>query len=237
MKFFLIDQANVKTLIPMELMASSLEALSEESSGQLPQHVKTVLIIKDGVGDISTEGHQPFLIRDAFSHKSTRHSLVCINQANSAGHFLSGDKAVHYRTDNVGDISFGDAPVPVRNQAQNHSDAFIAWLAEGRRGLSSDFMAKTLLGFPRDAEYAYPHDAADFRRCYLFLEAVPEAREHLDKMQSTGPEWRELMKNWPELEELYREECELERAQKLYQKIKAILPDTLGLTEKPSFSM
>ncbi len=92
-----------------------------------------------------------------------------------------------------------------------------AWLASDDTGLSSRFMAHICAGGPGGDHYGhYPHDPSDFGRCLGFLEAVPEARENLDKLRQYGPEWGNYVATWAELERLYREEFPTGSAPKLY---------------------
>lgn len=81
------------------------------------------------------------------------------------------------------------------------SPAARAWLAQGERGLSSEAMFQHLTGFDANrkrslSHTAYPHDAADFRRCRLLLEQVPELTPRLGEMASLSREWAQLVKQW-----------------------------------------
>lgn len=84
------------------------------------------------------------------------------------------------------------------------------WFANGERGVSSEAMARAVAGQAPKAIWAkygnYPHDEHDFRRCVAFLDAVPQAREHLDRVARLSPTWKRLVACWAELESLFRQQ-------------------------------
>lgn len=77
------------------------------------------------------------------------------------------------------------------------------WLASDDTGMSSLFMASKLTGM-FEAEYAYPHDPADFGRCLRLVEAVPELESKIRDMSQHGKEWAVVAANWHEWAEVYR---------------------------------
>lgn len=82
-------------------------------------------------------------------------------------------------------------------------DKILEWFVTGARGISSEAIACTVVGLkPRFA--CHPIDQHDFKRCVMFLDAVPEARKHLDKVAMLSKTWAILVENWDELETLYR---------------------------------
>lgn len=93
------------------------------------------------------------------------------------------------------------------------------WLASDKTGLSSLFMAFTLVKRAPHAQYAHPHDPGDFGRCLGLLEACPELRAELPKMAEASPVWAALVREWDQLEALYREELPTGRASKLYDRM------------------
>ena len=102
--------------------------------------------------------------------------------------------------------------------------AAMAWLRNGRRGQSSEVMCKTLTGQSdglRPEAINHPLDGDDFKRCSLFLAAVPQARAELDKMTPVSPQWAALVPGWDELEALLKKED----WKGLNQKMKELLPD------------
>jgi hypothetical protein len=76
------------------------------------------------------------------------------------------------------------------------------WFMTGEVGSSSKAMAACIAGF--DGGTNHPLDPDDFRRCVLFLNAVPEARKHLDKVRRLSREWNALICHWGEIEKVYK---------------------------------
>jgi len=86
-------------------------------------------------------------------------------------------------------------------------DAVLSWLAAGRVGSSSKTMALAACGLPNDGDY--PHDPDDLNRCLLMLKAVPDVRQHFDKIEALGAVWARLIKRWPEIEASFLDEVGL----------------------------
>jgi hypothetical protein len=57
----------------------------------------------------------------------------------------------------------------------------VRWLANGRRGVSSNSFISAVYGIDavRDGHRDAPHDPSDFRRCRLMVDAIPGAKEQL----------------------------------------------------------
>ena len=72
------------------------------------------------------------------------------------------------------------------------------WIAAGRVGASSKTMALAACGIHSDG--SYPRDPDDLNRCLLMLKAVPEVREHFDKIAALGVVWGRLIERWAEIE-------------------------------------
>ena len=83
-----------------------------------------------------------------------------------------------------------------------------AWMASGERGLSSEAIAITTLGaYATGRTAAWPLDPSDLRRCFLLLEAVPEAREQgVGVLAKRSPQWAALADRWDILAETLRAE-------------------------------
>lgn len=101
----------------------------------------------------------------------------------------------------------------------------LEWLLRGNVGASSRTMAAVFAGF-KPADLSHPNDPSDFRRCLLFLEAVPEARHELHKMRDLTPEWAALINCWGELQHTFMQEVGLSyehglEAPKTYELMKA----------------
>lgn len=78
------------------------------------------------------------------------------------------------------------------------------WFFTGHVGSSSKTMAaiavdqeEVMFGFDR------PHDSSDFYRCYELVKAVPEIKDHFDKIKERCPEFGPILDRWDELCELF----------------------------------
>ena len=87
------------------------------------------------------------------------------------------------------------------------SDAACRWLACGERGASSDTMFTHLTGVDAGGGDHFPWDPADFRRCLLLLEQVPELRDQLPKMATVSTEWAGLVRDWSKISAAFLIEC------------------------------
>lgn len=81
------------------------------------------------------------------------------------------------------------------------------WIATGRVGASSKAMAMAACGLPNDG--SYPHDPDDLNRCLLLLEAVPDVRDHFDKIAALGVVWERLIGRWADIEASFLDEAGL----------------------------
>jgi hypothetical protein len=105
-------------------------------------------------------------------------------------------------------------------------DKVLNWMGTGRVGASSKAMALHMTGAPCDG--SYPHDPDDLNRCLLFLEAVPEAREHLPRMATLNKVWAALVGRWDEIEasflgEVGRDWCDAHSAPKTYKLMREVI--------------
>ena len=75
------------------------------------------------------------------------------------------------------------------------------WLAFGKRGISCETIFSHLTGIPilEKSEYCHPHDAEDFLRCRMLLNAVPSLFPLLPKMAEVSIVWERLVNNWVEI--------------------------------------
>jgi hypothetical protein len=81
------------------------------------------------------------------------------------------------------------------------------WFATGRVGASSRTMACHFMGVEHDG--SYPYDPDDLNRCLLLLDAVPEIREHMNKIAEINNVWAALVDRWGEIEQTFLEEVGL----------------------------
>lgn len=79
--------------------------------------------------------------------------------------------------------------------------AAVKWLAHGERGVSSNAIFTYLTGVDasRDSGLGHPHDPADFRRCRLLLEQVPELQQRLPGMSGASTAWANLVAKWGDI--------------------------------------
>lgn len=106
------------------------------------------------------------------------------------------------------------APAAERSARVSHpglSEAAVKWLANGRRGTSSNTIFTVLTGV--DALKGWgadnPHDPDDLDRCLALLEAVPELRPKLPLMAQVSPAWAALIAHWDQIERSHLDEVGL----------------------------
>lgn len=85
------------------------------------------------------------------------------------------------------------------------------WLANGRRGISSNTMFTVLTGVDamQDSNQSHPHDPDDLDRCLALLHEVPELRAKLTLMAKASPAWAALIANWEQIERSHLDEVGL----------------------------
>lgn len=77
------------------------------------------------------------------------------------------------------------------------------WLANGKRGISSDTIFTHLTGVvATDGYESHPHDPADLGRCRRLLDQVPELREAFPRMRAVSAVWSRLVDEWDVLCEM-----------------------------------
>ena len=110
-------------------------------------------------------------------------------------------------------------------------DAILDWYANGETGISSKAMASALVDIIPTNQWAkfgnHPSDPSDFNRCLKLLNAVPEARNHMDKVAKLSDVWARLVDRWDELEKCFLDEvgydwCKAKEAPKTYALMKEI---------------
>lgn len=85
-----------------------------------------------------------------------------------------------------------------RSRNPGPSEAAVKWLAGGKRGISSETIFTHLTGIDALGDWRkdHPHDPADFRRCRLLLEQVPELVPLFPRMAEVSPQWATLVEQW-----------------------------------------
>jgi hypothetical protein len=106
------------------------------------------------------------------------------------------------------------------------------WIATGRVGESSKAMAVTACGLPSEGDY--PHDPDDLNRCLLMLKAVPEVRDHFDKIAALGVVWGRLIERWAEIEACFLDEVGInwskaQSASKTYDLMRDVIGEEPGV--------
>ena len=82
----------------------------------------------------------------------------------------------------------------------------IQWLANGRRGLSSEVVFSWLTGvncfvhYHCNSQAQHPLDASDFERCVNLLNQCPTLRPHLAALAELSGVWAGLVSAWSMLE-------------------------------------
>ena len=108
----------------------------------------------------------------------------------------------------------------------------LKWIATGRVGQSSKAMAMTACDIPSSGDY--PHDPDDLNRCLNMLIAVPEVRDHFDKIAALGPVWGRIIERWDEIETSFLDEvgldwCKARSAPKTYALMKEVIGEEPGV--------
>lgn len=122
------------------------------------------------------------------------------------------------------------ALIAQKQETPTLSMAATSWLANGRRGTSSNTMFSVLTGVDAlsGSEGSYPHDPDDLDRCLALLHDVPELRPRLPLMAKASPAWAALVANWDQIEALHLDEVGLNwtkarSAPKTYKLMRVIL--------------
>lgn len=103
----------------------------------------------------------------------------------------------------------------------------LEWQANGEVGVSSATLASIAVGLKKNiygGSFGAPHDAADFRRCMLLVEQIPEIREHFPKVAIRVPKFKAILKEWDSLVALLKNEMQQHgsRAPETYKRIKEL---------------
>jgi hypothetical protein len=129
---------------------------------------------------------------------------------------------------------------PIADPSLSENERAIWWITNGEHGTSSMTMYAELIKStdivfnPEQVQFLVrcnrsdtpPHDADDFRRCYLLLQTVPEWRTRLLMLKKISPVWERLVGNWNLLTTLLEEQLskpeEDRNATELYNLMKSI---------------
>ena len=94
-------------------------------------------------------------------------------------------------------------------KAKEMTPAMIAWLANGRRGTSSNTIFTHITGIDALGIWppAPPADPDDMTRCRRLLEACPEIAREFHRMSTASDVWARLVDTWDSLCALMDEEA------------------------------
>ena len=218
MKMFSFRNGALEEGMPIEPMAATLKELSKthKTANDLGNVALFYWAPKQGEGaiEIHREGHEPqVLAMPVWKGKTKRTALATtipvpavVRVRPEEGEGLT----VTITASGAFAVAAGADAIPPTVLADNEGDtplqaAARRWLRDGRVGSSSYALCVGITGVtdpareePVDSDI--PWDAGDFERCAMFFKAVPEAREHLDKMLERGPYWAAVVPRWGEPE-------------------------------------
>jgi hypothetical protein len=97
------------------------------------------------------------------------------------------------------------------------------WLHSTDTGISSRAIFSVMTGTKERMldrwGFGYPLDPDDFGRCYRLLNLFPEWKPRMGEMAPISSEWRRLVENWSELNDLFEEESPSKSCPKLYARM------------------
>lgn len=82
-------------------------------------------------------------------------------------------------------------------------EQLVEWLLSDDTGISSKNIVRRYLDMPIEP-FGWPHDSADFGRCYRMLKVCLNI--DLNIMKDVDKIWSDLVDNWQELSRLYEED-------------------------------
>lgn len=72
----------------------------------------------------------------------------------------------------------------------------VAWLRDGRVGISSRAIHDHMLGLEAKRGFSYPSDPDDLNRCLLLLDLIPEWEHRMQEMAIYSKAWAGLAEQW-----------------------------------------
>lgn len=184
--------------MPIDAMVCLMQAM--QSAGMTTRDLMSsnaIAIIEDGAGI------DPDADPSNGSAISTDKGLALFLPPGSRASILRNDgRKLHFWANIEGDLSCNpNAPFTAQLLERDLSRAdplCAAWLERGERGSSSESLCRLFFGLPSDAGKSHPHDANDFRRCVLFLEATGTSHRIAEAASLSEP-WAKLASRWDEL--------------------------------------
>lgn len=91
---------------------------------------------------------------------------------------------------------------------KTEQERIIQWLCSGETGLSSKTMLCIHTGNEMDRGWDFrpPSDVADFRRCWLLIEAIPEVKNSFAQIAKECPAFKGVIENWDVISAAYEKE-------------------------------
>jgi hypothetical protein len=89
----------------------------------------------------------------------------------------------------------------------SYNQRIAAWLENGEIGSAAQAIHRHMTGPTGIPKTSVPSDTADFRRCLLLLDRMPEWTPRMPEMASLSPTWATLVAAWPDLTAQYTKEC------------------------------
>lgn len=97
------------------------------------------------------------------------------------------------------------------------------WIRNGEHGTSSKTMMKYMYGYDMTGgRESHPLDPDDFYRCHRLIQAVPQLKNYLHRMNPVSPVWENLVANWDKLTELLEEQIRTKKANGMYELMKSL---------------
>ena len=80
----------------------------------------------------------------------------------------------------------------------------LEWYRKSDVGISSKAMVAVMLGDkPEWPRYCYPLAPADFNRCLMLVEAVPDVALFMGEISRICPVWKALVDRWDEIKDVF----------------------------------
>lgn len=108
---------------------------------------------------------------------------------------------------------------------KTEQERIIQWLCSGESGLSSKTMVCIHTGNEMDRHWGFqaPSDVADYRRCWLLVEVVPEIRNSFPLIAERCPAFKGVIENWDAISAAYERERGKDRCPETYRLLKLAL--------------
>lgn len=132
-------------------------------------------------------------------------------------------KGVHHKGEPRGDWELIVRKIGPGMLGLSSLERITKWAVSDDTGLSSEYLASCAIGDPNESVH-YPLDPSDFGRCYRLMQILSDDEQFaaLDRAAKESTKWATIGVHWAELVQLYLEEKDLDRAPKLYARMKEL---------------